>query len=154
MLYSNPCEYAIRALTSLALQPGDPWVSTTAIAAHAEVPEAFLGKILKDLVKAGMLRSMRGPGGGYRLTGDAADIRLLDVKAAIDGLADLDRCAVGLDPCADDTPCPLHEEFKHVRRTIRDYLSSTTIEDLAVGVREKRALLTARGSLGGRRAPG
>ncbi len=148
MLYSSPCEYAIRALTALALQPGDRWVSVPVIAAEAHLPEPYLAKIFKDLVRNGTLRSMRGPGGGYRLARRASDIRLLDVMAAIDGVAGLDRCAVGLDPCSDETPCPLHEEFKRVRETIRSYLTSTTIEDLATGVREKRALLSAGGRIG------
>lgn len=143
MLYSSPCEYAIRALTALALRPRDRWVPAPSIAAETEVPVSYLGKIFKDLVRAGILASMRGPRGGYRLARGASEIRLLDVKAAIDGLGDLERCAVGLDPCTDETPCPLHEEFKEVRRTIRTYLASTTIEELAIGVREKRALLSA-----------
>ena len=141
MLYSNPCEYAIRALTELALRDGAEWVDVGTIAEAAELPRAYLGKILKGLVEAGILRSTRGPGGGYRLARDPESISLLDVKVAIDGERDLERCAVGLDPCSDETPCPLHDDFKRLRTEIRDYLASTSLEQIARGIREKSALL-------------
>lgn len=114
----------------------------TAIAEAGELPSPFLGKILKDLVRAGLLDSVRGRGGGYRLARPADDIRLLDVRAAIDGTTDLDACAVGLDPCSDETPCPLHADFKRVRETIREYLSTTTLAQVATGRREKTTLLS------------
>lgn len=143
MIYSSACEYGIRGLTVLARQP-DRRMLRSAIAAADELPEAFLGKILHDLVRAGLLTSARGRGGGYALAMPAAEIRLLDVKEAIDGLEDLERCAVGLDPCSDETPCPLHEDFKRVRKTVRDYLESTTLDDVARGVETKQALLESR----------
>lgn len=141
MLYSNPCEYAIRALTDLALHGDGGWVDAATIAGRAGLPRAYLGKIMKELVRAGLLESTRGPGGGYRLARDAADISLLDVKVAIDGERDLERCAVGLDPCTDETPCPLHDDFKRLRTSIRRYLESTNLAEIARGVRAKGALL-------------
>jgi len=145
MLYSNPCEYAIRALTELSLREDEGWVAVAAIAEATGLPAPYLGKILKDLVAADLLRSVRGPGGGYRLARDSGDISLLDVKLAIDGTRDLERCAVGLDPCSDETPCPLHADFKDLRERIRTYLASTSLAQLARGVQEKGALLkTAR----------
>ncbi len=141
MLYSNACEYAIRALTFLAKEPGDGLVLRSTIAEASALPGPFLGKILNDLVRAGLLESVRGRGGGYRLARPATDISLLDVKLAIDGLADLDACAVGLDPCSDETPCPLHEDYKRVRTVIREYLASTRLSDLVEGARKKGALL-------------
>ena len=86
--------------------------------------------------------SVRGRGGGYRLARDAGRIRLIDVREAIDGTEDLEACAVGLDPCSDDTPCPLHEDFKRVRETIRDYLLATTLDEIAAGRRSKATLIT------------
>ena len=142
MIYSTACEYAIRALTVLADEPSDAWVLRATIADRGGLPAPFLGKILNDLVRAGLLHSVRGRGGGYRLAREAEEIRLSDIRAAIDGTADLDSCAVGLDPCSDETPCPLHNDFKRVRETIRDYLTSTTLEQVARGKREKSALIS------------
>ncbi|MDH3297902.1 MAG: Rrf2 family transcriptional regulator [Gemmatimonadota bacterium] len=142
MLYSNPCEYAIRAMTELALRPDAGWVPVTTIASAADLPSPYLGKILKDLVRARLLRSTRGPGGGYQLARPASEITLLDVKLSVDGPDDLERCAVGLDPCTDETPCPLHNDFVRVRATIHEYLTSTSLADVAAGATEKEQLLS------------
>lgn len=142
MIYSNACEYAIRALTVLAEEPRDTWVLRSTIAAADELPAPFLGKILNDLVRAGLLDSVRGRGGGYRLARAADDIRLIDIRAAIDGTSDLESCAVGLDPCSDETPCLLHDDFKRVRETIRDYLTNTTLEQVVRGKRGKSGLIS------------
>ena len=141
MLYSLPCEYAIRAMTDLALRADEGWVAVGHVADSAGLPRPYLGKILKQLVEARLLESSRGPGGGYRLASEAGSITLLDVKLAIDGERDFERCAVGLDPCSDETPCPLHGEFRHLRATIRDYLASTTLAHLSEGLERKEALL-------------
>lgn len=144
MLYSSACEYAIRALTHLARRPPGDRASLEEIAAGEDLPAPFLGKILKELVREGTLTSARGPGGGYALAYPPAEVTLMDVKATIDGTADLERCAVGLDPCSDETPCPLHETFKPIREAIRAYLEDTTLEDLARGLWEKEALLARK----------
>ena len=142
MIYSSTCEYAIRALTVLAEQPPDRWTLRATIAEEGGLPTSFAGKVLNDLVRANLLRSIRGPGGGYRLARSPDDITLIEIRHAIDGTADLDSCAVGLDPCSDETPCPLHHDFKRVRETIREYLTATTLAQVVGGRREKGALLS------------
>ena len=111
------------------------------IATAQDLPRAFLGKIMKDLVRAGMLTSARGPTGGYSLACEPGDICILEIKEAIEGTGELERCAVGLDPCSDDTPCPLHDTYKPLRMAIRAYLQETTLASLAAGLSQKLALL-------------
>lgn len=144
MLYGSGSEYAIRALTYLAQQPPGQLTLLSDIAQAQDLPPAFLGKILKELVRAGILRSARGPTGGYGLIYPPEEITLLGVKEVLEGTASLDRCAVGLDPCTDDTPCPLHETIKPLRRAIRTYLAQTTIADVSRGFWEKQARLAER----------
>lgn len=144
MLYSNACEYAIRALTYLAQTPPGQLTLLNDIAKTEDLPPAFLGKILQDLVRAGILRSARGPTGGYALAYPPAEITLLDIKEVVEGTAELERCAVGLNPCSDETPCPLHDTFKPLRQAIRRYLEETTVEELVRGLWEKRARIAER----------
>jgi Rrf2 family protein len=141
MLYSGRCEYAVRALTYLAQQPANGFTLLAKITEAEDLPRAFAGKILQDLVRAGLLRSARGPTGGYALALPSADISLLQIVQSIDGTADLDRCAVGLNPCSDDMPCPLHDTWKPLRTEIKQYLEETTLLDLAAGVSRKRKLI-------------
>ena len=112
--------------------------------AEAEgIPRPFASKILLELVRAGLLRSTRGPGGGYGLARPAAEISLFQIKEIFDGTSELDACAVGLDRCSDEAPCPLHEFFQPLRQSIRDYLEGTTLEDMAVALERKQVLLAA-----------
>ena len=105
------------------------------------MPRPFTSKILRDLVRAGLLTSARGPGGGYALARDPVDVSLLEIQQIIDGVGNLDRCAVGLSLCNDFSPCPLHDEFKHLRSAIRTYLEETTLAEMAGALKRKRALL-------------
>jgi len=143
MLYSSACGYATRALTHLAAQPPGGFSQLRDIAAAEDIPAAFLGKILQDLVRAELLHSAKGPHGGYALARPATAITLLAIKQLIDGTADLEACASGLGRCSDDMPCPQHERFKPLREGIRRYLASTTVADMAKALAEKRALLAA-----------
>ena len=141
MLYSKSCRHGIRALSFLARQPEGRLTLVGDIADAEDMPRPFASKILLDLVKAGLLRSTRGPGGGYGLAKPASDLSLLEIKEVFDGTAELDACAVGLDKCSDDAPCPLHEFFMPIRRSIRQYLEQTTLEDMASATERKRSLL-------------
>lgn len=152
MLYSSASGYAIRALTFLAGQPTGVLCQVRDIAVAENIPAAFLGKILQDLVHARLLRSSKGPRGGYALARRATAITLLDIKAAIEGTADLDACASGLGRCSDDMPCPQHERFKPLRVAMKQYLATTTVADMAGTLAEKRALLGKRRARGSRPA--
>ncbi len=136
MIYSNACEYAIRALTHLALHPQEKLCKQ--IAASEGVPPYFLSKILHVLVRAGLLESTPGPNGGFTLARIPEEIALYEIKAVIDGDQDLYECAAGLEQCSDESPCPLHESWKPLRLQIQQYLRATTLADLAVAVLNKR----------------
>lgn len=140
MLWSSACDYAIRAAAHLAAQP-DALVQLRHITRQEAIPAPFVGKILQSLVRAGILRSVKGPRGGYGLARPPREISLLMVKSAVDGTRDLDMCAVGLGPCSDDIPCPLHDTFKPIRQAIRRYLEATTLADMTAARTRKRILL-------------
>jgi Rrf2 family transcriptional regulator, iron-sulfur cluster assembly transcription factor len=145
MIHSSACEYAIRALTYMAgFEPGTRLLARN-VAAHERVPGPFLGKIFQTLVRADLLASNKGPGGGFWLARDPATITLFDIYRAIDGTTYLDGCAVGLARCSDETPCPLHERWKPVRERIRNYLQTTTLADMAEATRKKRESLARDG---------
>ncbi len=137
MIHSTACEYAIRAMTYLAgFEPGTR-VLARDVSEHEQVPGPFLGKIFQTLVRAGLLNSTKGPGGGFSLAKNPNDIMLFDIYRAIDGTTYLDACAVGLAKCSDETPCPLHERWKPIRERIRNYLQSTSLSDMAEATRKK-----------------
>lgn len=138
MLYSRRCEYAIRALTHLAQQPDGELVRLSEIAESRELPLPFARKICRDMVRNDFLRSVRGPLGGYALARPASEISLLEIRDAVDGSEDLQSCAVGLNPCTDETPCSLHHSWKPLREKLKRYLEETTLEDISRGRVAKR----------------
>ncbi len=144
MLYSNAAEYAIRALTQLALsQAGQP-SPVKELAQREGIPQHFLGKVFQTLARAGILSSMRGPHGGFALARPASSITLYEVVQLIDGTDALERCVIGLAGCDDRHPCPHHHRWKPVRDQIKQYLQGTTLADLAHALRETTHQKTPR----------
>jgi Rrf2 family transcriptional regulator, iron-sulfur cluster assembly transcription factor len=140
VIYSSACEYAIRAAAYLASRHGEEeLVKLRDISEAEELPSPFLSSILQRLVTARLLRSARGPTGGYALERPPDRITLYDIKAAVDGTAELEACAVGHDVCSDETPCPLHDSWKPIRDRITAYLQGTTLADMAGALDRKRA---------------
>lgn len=146
MLYSNASEYAIRALTRLALgqaESGRP-SPVKELAEREGIPQHFLGKVFQALARAGILSSMRGPHGGFALARSASHITLYEIVQAIDGTDSLKRCVIGLTNCSDRHPCPHHYRWKPVRDQIEEYLRGTTLADLAHALRETTQPKTQR----------
>ncbi len=144
MLYSKPCEYAIRAMTYLARTPGRPGVGAKEIAREENLPAPVLGKILQELVRRGLLESRRGPGGGFRLARRPELITLRDVVAAIDGLDHFLQCVVGLAQCGEESPCPLHESWKAVRTRILTDMETTNLAEMARAAARKKDVARRR----------
>jgi len=141
MIYSKPCEYAIRTLSYLAQSSDHSPAQGREIAKAERLPAAILGKVLQELVRKGLLESRRGPGGGFLLARRAELITLRDVVAAIDGLDHFLECPVGLEECSDESPCPVHDTWKALRTQMMDYLEATTLVDMAAAVARKKELL-------------
>src|SRR5688572_22465237 len=85
MKLTRASSYALAALAHLARQKGGTPVPSHVIAKADGTPERFLLKVLKPLASAGLLRSVKGPSGGFTLARPAQDITVLDVVEAVDG---------------------------------------------------------------------
>ncbi len=104
---SRKIDYGLRAMIYLAsIAPGTV-VPFREIARQMMVPEDFLAKILKTLVDQGLVRSMRGPHGGYSLARQAGDISVLDVIEAVEGPVAINVCLDGDDPCGKAPACTM-----------------------------------------------
>lgn len=141
MLYSRPCEYAIRTMAYLARVGAGRRAQVQEIAASEGIPAPFLAKVLQQLSRGDLVESFKGPGGGFNLSRPAKEISLYEIFRVVDGIEDLDRCAVGLAECNDFAPCPLHDTWKSVRVHLIQYLKNTSLEEMARAVEQKKALL-------------
>jgi Rrf2 family transcriptional regulator, iron-sulfur cluster assembly transcription factor len=85
MRLSRASSYAVRAVDYMAAEGEDRLVASHHIAQARGIPEKYLLKVLRPLVSARVLRSVKGPNGGFRLARPAAKITLLEVVEAVDG---------------------------------------------------------------------
>src|SRR5262245_18924330 len=85
MKLTRASSYALHAVAFMALQKSDKPVASHHIAQNRNIPERFLLKVLKPLVSARVLISIKGPNGGYRLARDAKEISMLEILEAVDG---------------------------------------------------------------------
>ena len=140
-IYSRSAEYAIRAFVYLAEMPEDDYAMVKVIAEKTDIPTHFLAKILQQLARKGFLRSSKGPRGGFILRRPAADITLLQLVDAVDGLSEYKRCQGGMSECSDTNPCGMHDSWSALRSRIIEYLEETTIADVAAALQKKRRAL-------------
>ncbi|HSB20994.1 MAG TPA: Rrf2 family transcriptional regulator [Anaeromyxobacteraceae bacterium] len=109
---SRKIDYGLRAMIFLASIPGEAVVPFREIARRMEVPEDFLAKILKLLVDQGLVRSTRGPHGGYSLARPAQDVSFLDVIEAVEGPVALNVCLDGDEACGREPGCTMASVWK------------------------------------------
>ena len=131
MIFSHTVEYAIRAMTYLARQPSGTLVGAREISQAEEIPMPFLSKILQKLARQKLVRSFKGLRGGYELARPADQITLQTMLAAVDGNPIEGRCVLGLKPCDEGSPCPLHTQWGVIRNQVSALLEQTTVGDLA-----------------------
>ncbi len=132
MRLSKTSEYAVRSLIYMAATDCVP-CSVRHLHDKLDIPEKYLGRIMKNLADKGLLDATRGMRGGYRLIRPLEDVALLDIVAAVDGLEDYERCILGFPTCGDDDPCPLHSQWGPQRDTIKQMLENLTLADMARG---------------------
>lgn len=133
MWISRRTDYATRAVLALALAGGQA-VKAEELARRVVVPESFMKQILMRLRDAGVLRSERGPSGGYRLNHDPADLTMDRVVRVFQGqLAPID-CTTRSEPepCPMQVGCSLQSVWAEVRDVTIEILERTTFADLAL----------------------
>lgn len=131
-------KYGLKALVDLArLGPGET-AFINDIALRNNIPKKFLDTILLELRNAGVLRSKKGPGGGYSLSRSASEIRIGHVIRTLDGPLAPIRCASrtayeACDDCSDPERCQVRRSMTEVRDAIAEILDNMTLEQFVAG---------------------
>lgn len=128
-MINNRTEYAIRALWQLA-ESKDFFSTSESIAQAQEIPSKFLPQILSDLSRAGLVRSVRGYGGGVRLSRTPDKIKLLEILEAIQGTVFLYDCLKGPVDCQHEPDCRLMKIYKKAQDAMKNEFSKVTLSDL------------------------
>lgn len=130
MLYDHTSELAVRALLYLTMRPPGQLSTIREIARGTALPGPYLAKVLRPLIRVGLVRAFRGPGGGLELGRAPGEISLLSVVQALDGEAVRDTCVLGLRRCCADSPCPLHQRWFPLQQQMQKLLEETTLASL------------------------
>jgi Rrf2 family protein len=100
------------------------------IATKLSVPKHFLGKIMQQVVKAGLLKSTKGPYGGFSLIDKTLGTPVIKLVEITDGMDQFGICVLKLKYCNGLNPCPLHNDMEEVRNKFLTVFTKNTIGDL------------------------
>jgi Rrf2 family protein len=144
MKLSDGVEWGVHACVLLAVLPPDSALPAARLAEYHGVPSAYLAKHLQALAGAGVLETVKGPRGGYRLARPAPEITVLDVVEAIDGDEPAFRCTeirrrgpTAMPAKEYPLPCGINRVFTRADEAWRTELAATTIADLTLGVMQQ-----------------
>lgn len=132
MRLSTKGRYAVMAMADLASQAGGRPVALADIAARQEISLSYLEQLFGKLRKGALVKSVRGPGGGYFLARPGAEIRISDIILAVDEPIQATRCTPGSPTgCHNNkSRCLTHDLWEELGNQIYLYLSSVTLEDV------------------------
>src|SRR3982751_4139220 len=127
-MFSQKVEYALRAVVHLAHESPSPR-TVEQIAQATQVPQAYLAKVVQELVHKGVLQSQRGIGGGISLVKTPADLTILEVVTAVDPIQRIPTCPLKL-PSHGTKLCPLHRRLDDAMATVEKAFGATTLAEL------------------------
>ena len=137
-MFSKATEYALRATIYIAQKSAeDNKLGIDEIAIAIDSPKSFTAKILQSLTKDNkIISSTRGPNGGFFISDKA---RKLPAKCILEAMGEedlLEKCVMGLKQCDEAQPCPMHAQYKGIRKQLNKMFISKSIQQLANEIKE------------------
>ena len=134
MQLSTKGRYAVMAMTELAGQEADRAVTLAAIAERQQISRPYLEQLFARLRRQGLVKSVRGPGGGYRLSRPAGEMSVAEVVTAVDEPLRATRCKGAGPGCmSGGARCLTHDLWVETGKQIHDYLAGISLADVLAG---------------------
>jgi Rrf2 family iron-sulfur cluster assembly transcriptional regulator len=121
--------FAVTAMVDLGMRHGGGPVTLSDISQRQKISLSYLEQLFGKLRRRGLVDSVRGPGGGYRLAKDMAALSVVDIIRAVDEPIDATQCG-GKENCHDDQKCITHDLWANLNKHIFDYLGAITLKSL------------------------
>lgn len=121
--------YAVTAMLDLAIHANDSPVPLADISQRQGISLSYLEQLFARLRRQGLVKSARGPGGGYRLNRVPDDIAIVEILNAIDEKIDATRCE-GRGDCQNGQSCLTHDLWSDLSKQISDFLSGISLGQL------------------------
>lgn len=128
--------FAVTAMLDIALFEADKPVTLAGISERQSISLSYLEQLFSRLRKQGLVSSVRGPGGGYRIAKAHHEISVSDIITAVDEQIDATQCG-GSENCHDEGRCMTHELWASLNGKILEYLSGVSLADMVDMQRNK-----------------
>lgn len=137
-MFSKATEYALRATIYLAQKSSETHkLGIEEIATAIDSPRSFTAKILQLLTKDNrVVSSVRGPHGGFYMSEKAKKLPVRSILLAMGEDQILEKCVMGLKLCSEIEPCPMHAQYKVIKKQLINLFTSKTIQQLAAEIQE------------------
>ena len=146
MILSRASEYAIRAMVYMAGRQQKGPIQLKEIVEAEDIPFHFLAKTMQVLTRIRLVKSYRGPHGGFTLMKPADEIYLFDIVNAFDAISQWETtCVLGINPCSQDVTCPLHDDWNPIKEQIFKLFKERNLQSLVGKIEEKREKLREMG---------
>ncbi len=123
--------YAIIAMVDLAMHDDASPVPLRDVSNRQNISLSYLEQLFSKLRLSALVKSIRGPGGGYILDKDASEINLYQIITAVDENIDQTQCGGAMN-CNNDKPCLTHFIWLDLNKKINDYMKGITLNDIAI----------------------
>lgn len=132
MMLGTKARYAVMALVDMAKRNENTAISLANLAETQEIPLPYLEQIFAKLRKAGLVESVRGPGGGYKLAKTAENLSVAAIVEAVEESVQMTRCSKhDVGGClAKNTRCLTHDFWEGLEDHISSYLQSVSLQDI------------------------
>ena len=127
--------FAVTAMLDLALHEVDRPVTLAGISERQDISLSYLEQLFSRLRRNGLVKSVRGPGGGYRIAMPLQAISISDIITAVDEQIDATQCG-GQENCQGEKRCMTHELWTSLNFKILEYLSGVSLAELVASQRE------------------
>ena len=132
--------FAVTAMIDLALYWSGKPVPLSEISERQKISLSYLEQLFGKLRKSHIVKSARGPGGGYSLARPVEEISVADIVRAVDETLDSTKCG-GMGHCADEKDCMTHELWSTLNSKMDEYLASVSLNELVQKEIQKRVAL-------------
>ena len=129
-LFSKNCEYTIWSIGYMAASKTQKMFLAKNICRKLRIPEFYTRKGLQAVARSGILESVPGPGGGYRLAKGVGNLSILKIIQSVDGKDTFNHCMMGLSRCGEKNPCEIHEVWAKAKEGLLRALDSVSLNDL------------------------